>query len=190
MDEHRYEELFLEEARCVRQARRLKFVGDSFTSHVIASLEPVLHDRKGFVNQSAEYREAVERFRALADGRALHYGLAIENSVKARQIRSGLITVENGKPRGLRTDHKILEQVQQVGYVPDGEEREFLALLAYQTETLTKYPIAKSLDKQLDFTGRSVGSRPAEAEWLHRIIVGVLQDQNLIEIYEHGHRAR
>jgi hypothetical protein len=187
MDEKRFQELFADTERWVRQARRLKIAGDHFTPAVVQVLTEWLQDRDGAARQTPEFLEKNEVLRSLTDARALLYGLCIENACKARGIEDARIELRDGAAKRLRSDHNVLEMVKEAGYTPCQEEAEFLGLLAYQTRTMSKYPIAKDLRGQNQFTGRVVGARPEEGEMVERIVVRVLREDRLQSVFIRGH---
>ncbi|MEJ2372901.1 MAG: hypothetical protein P8Y16_03755 [Sulfurimonas sp.] len=110
----------------------------------------------------------------------------IENATKARHIYDGNVESINGKPKGLRTDHNILEHVRQCLVALTTEETTFLERISYQTNSLAKYPIAKDVDSQKKFSGVIVGSLPSEEAMARSIIERCLKHEKLISIFKHG----
>lgn len=186
MDEKRFKELFEDSSLWIQQARRLKIAGDFFTTPASKSLNEILINREKPPKQSPEFLNSLETLRSYSDARALLYGLSIENACKARLIQDGYIEIHNGKAKNLRSDHNILELVKQTQYRPTEEEAEYLHLLSYQIKVLAKYPIAKDVNTQSEFTGRAVGARPVESQIVHKIIIQVLKYERLIKIFEQG----
>ena len=187
MDPDRYDELFHTVERWVRKARKLFFVADSLSQQTLEAYSDFISDREGASKQSPAFLEKAEAASAFSDARALLFGLAIENAAKARQIRDQVVLSSGGSPKGLRTDHNLLEHVRQLGVRLDKDAEEFLELLTYQTQTLSKFPIAKNVGAQNRFTGRAVGARQIESGITARIIRETLSYPELVAIFEHGH---
>ncbi|MEE8431090.1 MAG: hypothetical protein V3S16_07575, partial [Candidatus Desulfatibia sp.] len=155
MESTRYDELFTDYSRWVQESRRQFFV-----SHILL---PHAFDISTKFSESAdsvpkgEILELAQKTMALTNARAFHLGIAIENATKARHIYDGHIESIEGKPKGLRTDHNILEHVRQCQVKLSPEETIFLERISYQTNSLAKYPIAKNVDSQNAFSGVIVG---------------------------------
>ena len=188
MDAKRFTELFTDPIRWVHQARRLRMAADELTDSSTRALAAFIGDNHGRATQSAAFLNKAELFGALTDARALLYGLAIENACKARLIRTRTITVEDGRAKGLRTDHDVFAMVKDASYSPADDEAEFLRLLSYQVRVLTRYPIARDVDTQNRFTGRKVGARPEESQMVKEIVLKVLREKDLSDAFLHGHK--
>lgn len=116
-----------------------------------------------------------------------YLGLAIENACKARLIRDGKIQFNNGRVKGLPTSHNIFEMVKSVGVELDEKSTKFLKRLSYQIKVLAKYPIAKDIKTQNQFTGIVVGGTKEESIMVEQIIINVLRDEDIIKIYKCGY---
>ena len=157
MDEKRFEELFTDVERWVRQARRLKAAGDLFVKPIAYLDRQNLSDIEGFKSQSPEFLESHDLCHGFVEASALLHGLAIENACKARQIRDKHLIVENGVAKNLRSDHNLLAMVNESKYTPNQDEKLFLERLTYQVQVLGRYSIAKRCSQQSKFTGVIVG---------------------------------
>lgn len=115
------------------------------------------------------------------------YGLAIENACKARLIRDGVIEVRQGKARSLRGDHDVLAMARQAGCELTEDEQKYLGLMSYQVRVLSRYPIAKNVPGQTQFTGRAIGARAEEAAEVQGLVERILQDEDLVAIFRNGH---
>ena len=186
MDKERYSELFNDVKRWVLASRQQYYIASILTPISESVMADFCFDRKGANNQSPFFLEKAEKSIALTNACALHLGLAIENSTKARKIFDGEILVKNGKPIGLRTDHNILEHVRQCGVILSNDEKVFLERLSYQINSLAKYPIAKKLKNQNNFTGIIVGGNSDDLESVSRIINRILKDKALVSIFNKG----
>jgi len=180
MEAERFDELFQEESRWVGQARRLYIAGDALTDQVVAVDGAEARER--MPNMS----ERIELLHSLAGARALLFGLAIENAAKAKQIQEGTVVSNGGNPVGLRTDHNILEHARQLGISLTEEEEEFLRLVTFQTKSLSKYPIAKNLTAQREFSGVMLGAVAEESDTVRSIIHKILGDNSMIDHFDQG----
>jgi len=186
MDADRFEELFKDVDRWVFQARRLKIVADHLTVPAEeAQREFYFHPEKA--EQTPSFLNSLQNYRAFSDSNSLLLGLAIENACKARLILDGKIIFENGRVKGLPISHNIFEMVKSVGVDLDEEKTKFLKRLTYQIKVLAKYPIAKDLKTQNQFTGTVVGGTKEESAIVDQIIINVLRDEDIIKIYKSGH---
>lgn len=190
MNEERFEELFTDVERWVHQARRLKIAGDQFVPAFESMLKQNLLDREGIRLQSPQFLNNIELQRAYGDACALLWDLALENAVKARQIRDGYITVKNGEAKNLHSGHNLLEMIKKTQYKPTRDESDYLELLSYQVRVLAKYSIAKSLKIQSTYTGRVVGGSSYEAQLINDLIKKILKDADLVNIFMHGHLSK
>ena len=100
--------------------------------------------------RSIDQLQAIQHLRAYTDASNLLYGLTIENAYKTRQILDGKVSVEEGKFKGMRTDHNILEMVRSYGIRFSEEEIDVLKTVTSATVTMGKYPIAKNARRQKD----------------------------------------
>ncbi|WP_415028751.1 hypothetical protein [Alloalcanivorax venustensis] len=180
MDNDRYKELFSNAERWMDEACRQLFAAQVLFSPAFLALRSF--ERMGSASMDA-MSLAAEKVKSLSNARAFHLGIAIENATKARKIINGEITVFEGKPRGLRTDHNILEHVRQCGVQLTDKEEKFLERLSFQVSSLAKYPIAKDLESQRKFTGIIVGSHPEEEPMVMTIIAKVIQDTGLESMF-------
>lgn len=187
MDEERFEELFTDVERWILQARRLKIAGDQFVPAYDSVVAQNLLNAAGFKLGSLQFLNSnMELQRAYGDACALLWGLALENAIKARQIRDGYITIKNGKAENLRHDHNLLEMIKKTHYEPTGEESVHLELLSYQVRVLARYSIGKNLKIQSAFTGRTTGGSSHEARLIDDLIKKILKDDDLVDIFVHG----
>ncbi|EKA7365959.1 MULTISPECIES: hypothetical protein [Vibrio] len=145
-----FEDIFLDQKRWI----------DMFISHCITAKELILIAypfQEKVVNRAGNTSD-FEKYGAFSDAAALHVGLAIENLVKAKSISENEIQInENGEAKGLATHHDLLKHVTNAGISLTNEQKEFLKRLAFQTNSLSKYPLAKNLKTQTEFTGICVG---------------------------------
>lgn len=183
MEEQRFTELATDYTRWVKQACRQKFVGDDLMKNINEAWLKYLQLNNQFEAQTPEFVNRLQIWGALAEHRALAYGLAIENACKARLIYDGAIESDGEKIKGLRTDHNIEAMAQQLGVSSPADDPEFLKLLTYQTQVLAKYPIAKNRTKQKEFTGRSIGATEKDGRSTLTVIIQVLKHQELIDLY-------
>jgi len=184
MEKERFKELALDYSRWVKQSCRNKFVGDTLLPIIDKAYVKHSSDVKGFEEQSNAFINNIQNWGALSEARALYYGLAIENACKARLIFDGVVESDGDKIIHLRTDHDIEGMVRQLGVSSPPDEPEFLKLLTYQTQVLSKYPIAKNRKKQKEFTGRALGARPIEGLITHDIIFQILRHKELQDLYK------
>lgn len=187
MHEKRFEELFTDIERWVRQARRLKAAGDLFIETISYLDRRNLSDIEGFESQSPEFLEAHDQSYGFVQASALLHGLAIENVCKARQIRDKHIIVQCGEAKNLRSDHNLLAMVNEAKYTPNQDESYFLERLTYQVQVLARYSIAKKCSTQFKFTGVIVGGSSHDSQMVHSIIIKVLKDQDLVDIFTYGY---
>ncbi|MGL5026018.1 MAG: hypothetical protein ACRC6P_08595, partial [Shewanella oncorhynchi] len=131
-----------------------------FISHCITAKELILIAfpfQEKVVSRNGNTSD-FEKYIAFDDAAALHVGLAIENLVKAKSISEKKIQInEDGDAKGLATHHDLLKHVTNAGISLTNEQEAFLKRLAFQTNSLSKYPIAKNLKTQKEFTGCCVG---------------------------------
>lgn len=184
MDKDQYSEHFNNTTRWVLESRRQYYIASILTPQSEIAMSDFVSDKQGATCQSVNFLEKAEKVMALTNACSLHLGLAIENSTKARKIFLGEINVEDGKPIGLRTDHNILEHVRQCGVILNEYEVTFLERLSYQVNSLAKYPIAKNLKNQNNFTGVIVGGNSDELNFVSDIIHRVLKDDILVSIFD------
>ncbi len=184
MNEHRFKELALDYNRWIKTSSHSKFVGDSLFPIIDSLYQEYSKEFETLGYMNNELINKLQRCGALADARAFHYGIAIENACKARLIYEGNIVCDGGKINGLRSDHNIEEMARQLGVISPESDPEFLKLITYQLQTLSKYPIAKSLKKQNEFTGRTNGIRHKESDLTQSIILQILKYTELHEIYD------
>lgn len=182
-----FELLFTHVDSWVIKSRRLKIAGDEY----IVSLKAEIAKLEALKGKKSQTLYPIERFIALVDARALLYGLAIENACKAYLIHIGNNYVNKTDGRSnVRTDHNVLELVKQTKYLPTDEEALFLDRLSYQVRVTAKYPIAKDLKGFAANPFQTVGFRPDEDSQLtHSIIVNVLREKALIDVFEEVHNA-
>ncbi len=184
MDEKRFRELVLDYERWIKASYHSKFIGDSLYPIIENCYKICSLDTFGKKNQTQEFINKVQRWGALSDARAFHYGIAIENACKARLIYDGKINSDGNKITGIRNDHNIEEMTKQLGVTSPKTDPEFLKLLTFQLQSLSKYPIAKTRKKQNEFTGRTEGARLIEGELTLSIITQTLKHDILREIYK------
>lgn len=176
----RFNELALSPIRWAYEAHRQFFVGQS--------LLPLNEEyMKKFSSCSQDnIKDLAQKVRAITNASMLHFGLAIENSYKTRKIIDGIGTVdEKGGIKGLRTDHNILEMVNEYGLSLDGKQEDVLRSITYATMTGAKYPIAKNLEKQSKFSGRIFGV-PHSEPIVKVACIHILRDEPYISIFKNG----
>lgn len=183
MEIDRFKELALDYERWIKSACRNKCVGDDLLPNILKAAATFNSNRNGLITQSSQFTNQIQHWGALAGARTLFYGLAIENACKARVIFDGNIDSDGETIMGIRGDHNIEQMANQLGVKSPDSSPEFLKLLTYQTQTLSKYPIAKSRKKQNEFTGRAIGARKVEGQLTEDIILQVLKHEHLIQLY-------
>ena len=184
MESVRYDELFSDYSRWVLESRRQFYVSEVLLPHAYDASRQF----SACVGPASQEKilELAQKTMALSNARAFHIGISIENATKARHIYDGRVESINGKPKGLRTDHNILEHVRQCLVILTDEETTFLERISYQTNSLAKYPIAKDVDSQKKFSGVIVGSQPNDEAMARSIIERCLKHEELISIFKHG----
>jgi hypothetical protein len=151
-----FEAHLLSAEKWVRKARELKLVADEMKQLAEpfnqALLEAITKQREA-EEKPAAWRAATEvveevifKQYSILSAVDFFYGLALENACKARLIAEGQITIREGKPKGLRSDHNILEMVRSCAVTLSPKEVEFLSTLSAHVRTWAKYPITKNAD--------------------------------------------
>lgn len=176
MNNERYKQLFSDASLWLKEVCRQLYV-----ARVL--FQPAFQALRNFELLGAASEQdislAAEKVKALSNARAFHLGIAIENATKAKQVIEGKITVSDGRPKSLRTDHNILEHVRQCGAQLTEREVKFLERVSFQVSSLAKYPIAKDAQSQGKYTGIIVGSHPKEEPMVISIIAKVLAGTDL-----------
>ena len=120
--------------------------------------------------------ELAEGTIAYGDRQALIYSVAIDNACRARRLRigkplegEGILTLEDGS-------NKLRAIVQQSGYSPSSKHLEFLSQLDAHRKVLANPPFASD-------PGSKYLPTPKASTLVEEIIVAVLQDDDLVEMF-------
>ncbi|MEQ9467425.1 MAG: hypothetical protein RLN88_08440 [Ekhidna sp.] len=183
MDHERFKELANDYKRWVIYSSHNMSVGDDLFSNIQRANHEVISLQKKMEYDSQHFHNSIGHWGALANARILFYGLAIENAFKARLIFDGKVYSDGEKFVGLRSDHNIEAMANQLGVSSPKSNPNFLKYVTFQTQSLSKYPIAKSLKKQKEFTGVIVGAMKRDGVLTEEIILRMLKEDELIRIF-------
>ena len=120
--------------------------------------------------------------------RVLYYTvLLLKTRVRLGKFVINILLFNVAKQKNLRSDHNLLAMVNEAKYTPNQDESYFLERLTYQVQVLARYSIAKKCSTQSKFTGVIVGGSSHDSQMVHSIIIKVLKDQDLVDIFTYGY---
>lgn len=185
MDPERFKQVALSPIRWAYQAHRLYIAAQVFARPEAEAMRAVLAQ---WGIRSIEQLEAIQHLRAYTDVSNLLYGLAIENAYKTREILDDKVSVERGQFKDMRTDHNILEMVRSYRITLDKHEIDILRTVTFATVSMGKYPIALSVKRQKEFTGRTRGAEFV-APLTRRIVLELLKESPYTDIFLSGQHS-